>query len=328
MVHEYQLRPLPNPDQCEGYPPSMTVDRPQCEINFLLDIKLEHGSSTSKAIKDTLACSLIVRVDQNYSNDDAISTEKLPSQIDKSKPVIIICHGSFSWRNQMLISNLASKLCTTMDLHTLRFDFTGNGHSPGEWKYFNVIQDYIDLCKIVDFVKSYLKCEICCIIGHSFASTSILQYAATNATLEQDGLEMSCIKFVNLAGRFITPNEPSSFSADDLRQLKIEGCFYLKHPFEDRRITKFKITKEQMDLRNNYDTHQIVKAFGRSNSRIRVLTIHGNKDKVVNVVNANKYDKRIANHTLHVIDGASHNFNGTKFHGILVEVISSFLNQK
>lgn len=229
----------------------------------------------------------------------------------------------------MLISNLASKLSKAMEVHTLRFDFTGNGHSEGEWKYSNVAQEYEDLCKIVEFVQTGLMCEVACVIGHSLASASVLQYAARNASLEQRGLKIACKNYVNLAGHFYSPNRQSiPFDDDEMTELSEKGFFYLKHPLEKRRLTKFKVTKEQVELRSNRDSYDAVKHLGRKNSQIRILTIHGSKDKMVHVENAYKFHREIANHTLHIVEGACHNFNGLMFHDVIVSAVSSFVNLK
>jgi alpha/beta superfamily hydrolase len=49
---------------------------------------------------------------------------------------------------------------------------------------------------------------------------------------------------------------------------------------------------------------------------------------MVHVDNAYKFDKEIGNHTLKIIDGANHNFNGVKYHEVLVDAILSFINEK
>ena len=321
MQLKFSTRPLHFPEECEHYPPSLILETPKCQISFFLN--------NDEKIDRALACSLIVRGEPIPNANDLSDSEltNCLAKIDKSKPIIIICHGFFSWRNQMLISNLASKLSVAIDVHTLRFDFTGNGHSSGEWKYKNVEQDFCDLCTIVEFVRYYLKCEIECIIGHSMGFYSVLRYAAVNANLEQQGAEVVCAKFVNLAGPFLLPNEPKRhLGADDMKHLAIKGYCYLKHPFEDRRITKFKVTTEQVQAHNSRDSLQWVKDLGQKISQVRVLTIHGDKDMIVNVANAQKFDKEIPNHTLHIVEGADHNFNGVKFHGLMVNTISSFCN--
>ena len=251
MNSRFTIKSLPYPDECGGYPTSMMIDKPEFEMSFLL------STNTDKRYdrigdEPRLACSFIQRgtVESSYSTTKENLSQCL-YQIDKSKPVIIICHGSFSWRNQMLISNLASKLSTAIDVHTLRFDFTGNGHSFGEWKYNNVEQDYLDILKVVDFVQNGLLCDVFCIIGHSLGSASVLQYAATNAIIEEDnGEKVSCHKYVNLAGRYYSPGEPLRyFSDDDMKQLKEQGYFYLKHPYEDRRVTT-SLKSQSNKLRN------------------------------------------------------------------------------
>jgi hypothetical protein len=119
MQPKHSIRPLPNPEECQGYPPSMMMDKPDCELNFLLNVDNDNNSH------HCLACSFILR-GETLDSINLMSGEQQLSQsinhIDKTKPFIIVCHGSFSWRNQMLISNLASKLSIAMDVHTLRFD--------------------------------------------------------------------------------------------------------------------------------------------------------------------------------------------------------------
>ena len=204
----------------------------------------------------------------------------------------------------------------------------GNGHSSGEWKYNNVERDYLDLCHIVDFVRDGLQCQVGCIIGHSLGSASILKYAAANAILEEKGSEVMCRKFVNLAGHYYTPPVTTPFDEEDMTELKEKGFFYLKHPYEEKRIQKFKVTQEQVDTRTNRDSYGAVKHLGRSDSQIRVLTIHGSKDKMVHIENACKFDREIAHHKLTIVECADHNFNGVKFHdSILVPAISSFVQE-
>lgn len=322
----YTIRRLPNPEECDGYPPSMMLNKPECELNFLL-------SSNADEPTQALACSFILRDGMKTTSMSEHKLKERLNEIDVSKPVIIICHGLFSWRNQMLISNLASKLSLAMDAHTIRFDFLGNGHSSGEWKFGNVEQDCKDLVSIVDFVHS-LNCYVVCIIGHSQGSASVLQYAATCACLEHQGVEIPCRKFVNLAGRYYSPKSTpasdsgrflSMFDVEDMAQLKEKGYFYVKKLFGGGRSSKFKITQEQIDLRHKRDTNKVVQQINQKGGSIKVLTIHGKKDAIVPIDNAHKYDKEIRNHALHIINGADHNFNGVKYHDEMVDVISTFI---
>jgi hypothetical protein len=57
-----------------------------------------------------------------------------------------------------------------------------------------------------------------------------------------------------------------------------------------------------------------------------VLTIHGDADVTVPVQDAYKFEKAIRNHTLKILKGASHNFNGLRFMDDLVDTITTFIS--
>ena len=57
----------------------------------------------------------------------------------------------------------------------------------------------------------------------------------------------------------------------------------------------------------------------------KVLTIHGDRDEVVNVENAELFDEVIKNHILHVIPEANHNFNGFRFVNEVVDKIKEVM---
>ena len=46
---------------------------------------------------------------------------------------------------------------------------------------------------------------------------------------------------------------------------------------------------------------------------VAVLTVHGGRDNVVPPSSAHRFAAVIPNHDLHIIKGAGHNFNGTKY---------------
>ena len=103
-----------------------------------------------------------------------------------------------------------------------------------------------------------------------------------------------------------------------------KGFFEVKSAWGDGRI--FKVTKEDLDaykFQSVADT-QTVLACLKKDSSVRVLTIHGDEDKVVPMQDAHRFDKEIANHRLHVIMQADHNFNGIKYIDEIVAQIVEF----
>ena len=358
---------LTNPRECDGYPPTYVKNEPENELNFFLtnrsdQIQQDEGAKaqrrgifkkmssfkkskergkTNKCIDSpnkcveaerSLACSLVSR--------EEISFEQLKNQVSSTstkknlttKTMIIICHGAMSWRNQMLLINLSSELFTCLDVNILRFDFTGNGHSEGEWSMSNFQREYEDLMAVIDFVTGSLGCPVECVIGHSKGSASVLNYASylTKQELEEKK-DVTCKCFVNLAGRYRIPeiHDPlSKFTEMQRAEMGQKGFFEVKSAWGDGRI--FKVTKVDLDaykFQSVADTPAVLVHL-RKDSSVRLLTIHGDGDEVVPVQDALKFDKEIADHIhrLHVIPQANHNFNGIKYIDEIVAQIVEFYN--
>lgn len=261
----------------------------------------------------------------------------------------------------MLISNLASELAlissfsssstnTKMEIeaHTLRFDFEASGHSPGQWKFATYQQDYKDLCQIARFVTEMLKCRIAGIVGHSQGAAAVLQYASTMEQQQQqnqnqqqnlkndtdDSLELPhCQCFVNLAGRYLLPNDfnpDAIFDQEQCQQLTQQGFFHLirrgggeAEAGSKNRDRTLQVRQEDIDNRNLFDISMAANSIKKSH----VLTIHGDSDAAVSVENAYKFDEVIPNHTLKILEGADHNFNGLRFMDDLVSSISTFIRE-
>eukprot|EP00985_Skeletonema_marinoi_P000326 scaffold116_cov139-Skeletonema_marinoi.AAC.3 len=357
-TYKHAVYPFPlglDPRECNGYPPTYIKNEPEHELNFFLTDaidqtqqdeggKKKRGRIFKKILRkevkknayvepkrSSLACSLASR--------EEISFEQLQNQVSsspsennvKTKPVIIICHGAMSWRNQMILANLSAELLRCLDAHILRFDFTGNGHSKGEWSMGNFNREYEDLLTVIDFVTTNsIGCQVRCVIGHSKGSASILNCASNVARQElEDGKDVTCKCFVNLAGRYRVPeiHDPlSKFGEEQRAEMMKKGFFEITSAWGDGRI--FKVTKEDLDaykLQSVADTPKVLVHL-RKDSSVRVLTIHGHQDEVVSVQNAFRFDEEIANHSLHVIKQANHNFNGIKYLDEMVEQIVTFYN--
>ena len=195
--------------QCSRYPavyiPEFINKNPNLEINFFLPY-----SGGGK-----LACSFI-KSEKNerntIENRDAMQTKNETNDlsdfcVDPSKPVVIVCHGFQSWRNQMLIYHIASGLTESLGYHTLRFDFAGNGHS-------NMPIDHGDqfvthaLETVVNFVHNELNCRVGCIVGHSLGAAVTMEFAVEREIkTEQNKIKAEHIipHYVNLSGMY-TPS--------------------------------------------------------------------------------------------------------------------------
>mmetsp|Transcript_20457 Transcript_20457/g.23709 ORF Transcript_20457/g.23709 Transcript_20457/m.23709 type:complete len:236 (-) Transcript_20457:11-718(-) len=232
----------------------------------------------------------------------------------------------------MLISNLAASLSLSKDMncHTLRFDFTGNGHSSGQWKFGNYENEYMDLCYIYNFVTCTLKCDVQCIIGHSQGSCAIMRHAATITMTpkeEEGGAEnkeegkLDLPLYVNLSGRCVKCDDfnPQThwLTKNKCAELSTTGKFSMGKRGEREMI----ITTQDIERKNKFNMLEYL-----PNIKAKVLTIHGDKDSAVPPSNAKSFDGFISDHRYKFVSGADHNYNGLLFIDNIVSIISLFIN--
>ncbi len=330
-------------DNCPGYPPLfLKEEKPNEKINFYIPIEGD---------KEVLACSWISAptetiVTKRIEKNDLATKESVPSlddiyplslnKIDRSKFVIIICHGLASWRNQKLLAHLASELTNELSCHTLRFDFRGNGHSSGDWEFDGYEREFMDLCIACNFVKETLKCKVKCIIGHSQGSAAVLKYAAmlddqSFFNLSREGrvgeecekIDIERIYYVNLAGRCMKKpivELKAKFSHRQQEELNLTGRMHLMTKGDRDMI----ITMQSLMNRSSHDMSEVAARIKVS----KVLTIHGSKDEIVPVTDAEKIHQIIPNHSLKIIEDANHDFKGLTYIEDIVSAISSFLSNE
>ena len=302
------------PNECEGYPyPMIPKDIPlESQFSFFMP-------RTSHPHGEALACSL-------YRS----TMPKIPSAVDEAgfsgvhastSPVIIICHGYMSWRNQMLLAHLAAGLTKRLDCHTLRFDFTGNGHSTGVFRHSNYDGEFSDLQAVISFVEQNMAYRVVCVIGHSKGAASVLRTAAEQDNCGDASTPRKIACFVNISGRFSVPHD-----YDVEKLLGVEKALELKQTGKvvlcKKSARECMITMDDVEERSKLDS-----SFVRSIRRSHVLTLHGSRDECVDVSNAKEFAKNTKNHELFIIEGADHNFNGLRHMPIMVDTIAEFVDK-
>jgi alpha/beta superfamily hydrolase len=242
--------------------------------------------------------------------------------VDATKPVIVICHGFMSWRNQMLLAHLAGGLQKRLEYHTLRFDFTGNGHSTGTFHHANYNGEFHDLQTVLAFVHEKMKCRVACVIGHSKGVGAVLRTAAEQETNDYDDSSRTRIPcFVNLSGRFAVPHEynvEKRLGIEKARALNEDGRIVL----DQKGARECAMTIDDLQERSSLDS-----SFVKNIQCSAVLTIHGSKDEAVHVSNAYEFAKAIAKHELLIIEGADHNYNGLRHLQTIVDAVAKFVDE-
>lgn len=299
--------------QCEGYAPAMLPKflTSQEIVDFYLFYQ-EKGEACQ------LACGLIRCVDNCQARSTNWTWVQSSFDIDSTKPVIILCHGYMSWRNQMLLAFLAGHLSRKLHCHVLRFDFSGNGHSNGEWKYAGYDAEARDLDQVIRFAREQLKCQVSCVIGHSKGAISVLRRAWEQEAMPADD-RIPC--FVNLSGPFYLPgdfSEQDRFTKEQLQDLETTGKILLETRGQKRHYATKQDIKDKKTLNSS---------LARGIQTSRVLTIHGDADDVVDVSSAYKFADTIKPHELKIIKGGDHAFNGLRHMDELTNTISAFVER-
>jgi len=306
------------PVEMKNYPPPILpkIAKGQ-EVSFYLPKESEGGGDDENNNDggDELACSLIRCSDPKCASTQT-KVETGGFTVDSSKPVIIVCHGTQSWRNQMLLAYLAFRLSESLHCHTLRFDFTGNGHSNGKWRYGNFQGEHEDLEQVVRFVRDQMKCRVLCVIGHSKGAQAVLKLA-----VHEEEREDRIPLYVLLAGRFSLPDrlgEGEQLSDDQVAELERRGVATIVSPLG----VSFPMTWEDLEEKVELDSSESAEA-----KSARVLVLHGDADTVVPVGDARRFEETLEHCEVIILENADHNFNGLKYMPRLVESITAFVEK-
>jgi alpha/beta superfamily hydrolase len=304
------------PTNCSGYPPALLP-------RDISEREQVHFYVPTQDGNDAIACSLY-HCTPDGSAKAANKVNGVVFDLDSSIPIIIICHGYMSWRNQMLLAHLAGGLQKTGCYHTLRFDFVGNGHSTGPFSTANFDREFQNLQAVLAFVQDKLQCRVACVVGHSKAAAAVLRTAVEQDT--HGGAKQRIPCFVNLSGRFLVPHQydmSKRLSADKADELKREGKILLGRPPGLPGGREFTMTMSDVEKRNLLDSSMV-----KNIQHAYVLTIHGSLDCMVGVDNAYEYAKTIPKHELFIIEGADHNYNGLRHIKVMVNAVATFVDKR
>ncbi|CAO2816682.1 unnamed protein product [Amaranthus hypochondriacus] len=227
-----------------------------------------------------------------------------------SKELVIICHGIKSTKERIPMVSLATAI-ERIGISTFRFDFAGNGESEGSFLYGNYRREVEDLHAVIEHFRG-LGLVISTIIGHSKGGNVVLLYAA-----KYHGVP----RVINISGRFdLKKGIEGRLGKNYLKRIVDTGFIDV---FSKTGKFQYRVTKESLVDRLSMDVRA---ACCLIHENCRVLSIHGSMDQIVAVKDALEFHKVIGNHTLHIIEGADHEF--TSHQNELVKVVLDFLGDQ
>lgn len=225
--------------------------------------------------------------------------EKLVGKLHEtgSMELVIICHGFRSSKDRIPMVNLAAAFGNE-GISAFRFDFAGNGESEGSFQYGNYRREADELRTVVQYFHGY-KRLIAAIIGHSKGGNAVLLYSSRYNDVNT---------VVNISGRFdLEKGIEGRLGKDFLQRIKQNGFIDVKNR---RGKIEYRVTEASLMDRLTTDMHAASQMIQQNCS---VLTVHGSKDEIVPIQDAMEFAKHIANHRLHILEGADHEYTSHQY---------------
>lgn len=202
---------------------------------------------------------------------------------------IIICHGFRGTReNGGRIYSFAERL-NRIGLAVVSFDFSGCGHSSGEFVNNTLTGQAKDLTLVIDYVEEQFSRPVI-LLGRSFGGSTVLAGGSA---------EQRIAAFIFWSTPVLLEQTFRSMLQDDYERL-LSG---LPVSAEDDGGS-FSIGPELVKDFSRHNYEEYAKLIGQR----PVLIVQGEDDQVVSPVNAQLLKKRIPNSRLLLAPGADHRF--------------------
>ncbi len=236
----------------------------------------------------------------NNSKGDKLSGILTDPSGDKSKPVIILCHGFASSKDSNTCTSIAKKL-REKNISTFRFDFYAHGESEGKFADLTVSEAVDDTLRAIEFMKA-LGFEKIGLFGSSFGGLSSYIVASQSKDL------FLLVQKAPVASykEFLTYNDPGLIAK------------WKKTGYRTVEGKKLKYAFYEDSLKNN--AYKVAEDI-----RIPTLIIHGNRDQDVPVDQSINITKLIENCALEIVVGADHRFTKKKHFEQMLNSILAFI---
>ncbi|GAQ88721.1 esterase/lipase/thioesterase family protein [Klebsormidium nitens] len=222
--------------------------------------------------------------------------------------VVILCHGFLSSKRSSTLQTIVPGLVEA-GFGVLRFDFSGNGESGGEFEFGNYWKEVEDLRSVVGFVRGVKKRSVKAVLGHSKGGDVVILYAAKYGDVPI---------VVNVSGRFdLSRGVEERFGKEGLAAIAEHGYWDVK---DSQGAVNYRVTKKSLEERLCIS---IEKAARTIQKNVRVLTVHGTADETIPVDDGRSFDKVIANHALVLVEGADHRYS--RHREDLQQIVCSFI---
>ncbi len=225
---------------------------------------------------------------------------------DLSSPVIILCHGSTTSKNNST-NRRFEKIFNEQKIATFRFDLFGHGESEGDFENITISEAVNDILNAIKFVKEkgFSKLGL---IGSSFSGASSLMVASKTSDLSVLALKSPVSNYLD--------KELQKRTKKEIEKWKSDGFIIRIYGKGEKRKLNYSFFE---DFKNNdgYKASETIK--------IPVLIVHGDKDESVPIEQSKKTASILEDCTLEIIQGADHTYTKPSDFEKMLSLISEFV---
>ncbi|MBC2582516.1 S9 family peptidase [Clostridium sp. DJ247] len=237
---------------------------------------------------------------------------KIRGVINKPKgsgkiPCVVFCHGFTGNRMEhhyMFVS--IAKALESINVASIRFDFTGSGESDGEFIDMSISTEIEDCQAVIEFCQTldYIDKSNINILGFSMGGTIAVVNSANNTDVIKNTILIS--PAVDMYNLFIS----------EVREEKLTTLIEKNYINFDGNL----LSKKAVDDAFNYNIFNYVKQITQN-----VLIVHGTNDKSVPPMYSKKIEEILQYKArLKFVKGADHCYTTPEYHNELIEEIVSF----
>jgi pimeloyl-ACP methyl ester carboxylesterase len=242
----------------------------------------------------------------NNSKGDKICGVLSNPTDDTSRPIIILCHGFSTSKNNHTNTQL-ERILNKSSISTFRFDFFGHGESDGLFENITTSEAVDDILSAIKFLKSKSYSKIA-LVGSSFGGIASIIAASRTDDLFALALKAPVSDYkerdIEIKGE------------NFIRDWKEKGYrYYISGNGEKHKLnyTFF----EDYDNNNGYEAAKKIK--------IPTLIIHGDADIDVPIKQSRKTATLIQNSKLVELKNCSHHFDNPGEFEKMLDLIASFI---
>jgi dipeptidyl aminopeptidase/acylaminoacyl peptidase len=225
---------------------------------------------------------------------------------DRSKPVIILCHGFSTSKDGRTYVRL-EEILNAQGISTFRFDFFGHGESEGPFEEITTSEAVNDVLNAIEYLREsgYTKIGL---VGSSFGGMASILAASQSDALYILALKSPVSDYTSMAH--------TRRSEQEIQDWKEKGFVELDSVNnEERRLNyTFYEDAEKVDA---YESAKKIK--------IPALIVHGKTDETVPLEQSRKAARLIDNCRLEIIEGCDHTYSHPDHFERLLDLISGFI---